>query len=93
MLTSRVRSSVQAGWQHFTFESALRGDGCERNWLDGTHAYPRFVGDAPALLGFDETIYAYCSRRVGLYGSHSARALSHSHCIQRAVHADGAAPC
>ena len=51
----------EQGWQHFDFEAALRGEGCDRNWLEGTHEWPQYPRPAPALLGFDETIYAFCA--------------------------------
>ena len=47
----------------FSFESVLRGERCDRNWYEGvlpsTPTYPQPV--APALLGHDHTIFAYCS--------------------------------
>ena len=52
------------GWGHFEFDKALRGEGCDRNWLEGTHDWPQYPSPAPALLGFDETIYAYCSAEI-----------------------------
>ena len=54
------------GWPTFDINAALRGSGCERNWLEGTHERPTFPRPAPALLGFDETIYAFCSAETGL---------------------------
>jgi hypothetical protein len=51
----------EEGWQHFEFDAALKGERCDRNWLDGVMERPEFKSPAPALLGFDETIYAYCS--------------------------------
>jgi hypothetical protein len=51
---------------HLDFEAALRGDGCARNFMEGTHPWPTFpLASAPALLGFDETIFAYCSAALG----------------------------
>ena len=56
----------EEGWPPYDFETMLRGERCERNWLEGTHAFPTYTAaGAPALLGFDETIYAYCSAARG----------------------------
>ena len=56
----------ETGWRHLEFAKAVRGDGCSRNWLEGVAPRPRFKRpSAPALLGFDETIYAYCSAAIG----------------------------
>ena len=54
------------GWPPFDLDGALRGDGCDRNWLEGTHPRPVYRQPAPALLGFDETIYAFCSAETRL---------------------------
>lgn len=54
----------EEGWQHFEFDKALKGEGCDRNWLDGVMDFPHYAKPAPALLGFDETIYAYCSAAI-----------------------------
>ena len=48
----------EEGWQHFDFDVALQGGGCDRNWLEGVAPWPKFPRPAPALLGFDETICA-----------------------------------
>ena len=32
---------------------------------EGVAATPEYARPAPALLGFDETIYAYCSAQIG----------------------------
>ena len=56
---------IGRGWPPFDLEGALAGRGCERNWLEGTHDRPVFPRPAPALLGFDETIYAFCSAELG----------------------------
>ena len=58
------QACFQWGWGHFEFGKALKGEGCDRNWLEGTHDWPQFPKPAPALLGFDETIYAYCSASI-----------------------------
>ena len=50
------------------FESLLRADHCDRNWLEGAsgelgerQSRPTFpAGDAPSLLGFDAAIHDYC---------------------------------
>ena len=49
------------------FLGAFRGYHCNTNWYSGNPgplgkqgASPSFTGDAPALLGFDETIDEYC---------------------------------
>jgi hypothetical protein len=41
------------------------GQGCSRNWYEGSGPQPNFETAAPALLGTDESIYAYCSAEVG----------------------------
>ena len=61
----RGPACFEQGWQHFEFEAALQGRGCDRNWLEGTHERPVFPSPAPALLGWDETIYAYCAAKLG----------------------------
>ena len=51
----------------FSWDGALSGRGCNSNWYFGilarTPTYPRPDEPAPALLGFDETIYGYCSSK------------------------------
>lgn len=47
------------------FDDTLRGEGCDRNWMGGVMGWPEFSKAAPALLGFDETIFAYCSSATG----------------------------
>lgn len=55
------------------FASVLNADRCDANWLEGAsgelgrHATrPHFpAGDAPALLGLDSTISAYCDEQLG----------------------------
>jgi len=49
-----------------TFFTAVKsGDICDSNWFEGTgiggvNDRPRFTSQAPALLGFDETIDGFC---------------------------------
>lgn len=51
------------------FESALAGERCDVNWYEGAtgtlgkqHLRPSFPkGNAPALLGFDDTIFNFCA--------------------------------
>ena len=74
----------ETGWNHFNFDGALRGEGCNRNWLDGVMGWPSFARPAPALLGFDETIYAFCSAQLNMeegpfYGDNGALA---QRCVQ-----------
>ena len=52
------------------FADAIEGKLCDHNWFegaagDGPEARPCCGQRAPALLGFDETIWQYCSRAVG----------------------------
>jgi len=47
------------------FEDLLSGRICGRNWYDGVTSIPDYPRPAPALLGFDETIYAFCSAETG----------------------------
>ena len=63
--SSSQPACFEEGWQRFDFDDVLRGEGCDRNWLEGFHDRPQFPKPAPALLGFDETIYAYCSAEIG----------------------------
>jgi len=53
------------------FDDALAGTKCNRNWMEGAYGSegdrPNFDAPAPALLGFDSTIWEYCSRHVGIY--------------------------
>lgn len=61
--------SDPTGW----FASVDRGDYCDQNWslgvggwLGGANARPDFPGgEAPALLGFDETIWDFCQQATG----------------------------
>ena len=47
------------------FADVLSGAVCDRNWMEGaiggSSARPSFSRPAPALLGFDSTIWEYCS--------------------------------
>ena len=51
------------------FTDVLNGTGCDRNWMEGAlggaTSRPGFAGPAPALLGFDATIWEFCSRAAG----------------------------
>jgi hypothetical protein len=54
------------------FENVLGGGQCDTNWYEGakgnlgrSEMRPPFTAEAPALLGFDESIYAFCSTLVG----------------------------
>ena len=54
------------------FENVLGGGQCDTNWYEGAKGNlgrpemrPPFTAEAPALLGFDESIYAFCSTLVG----------------------------
>ena len=51
------------------FDETFRGVHCDSNWFEGNYGMlgseyerPMFSRDAPALLGFDETIDGYCNR-------------------------------
>lgn len=55
------------------FSSVLSGAGCDANWYEGASGVlglpasrPSFPLPAPALFGFDETIFSACSRVLGL---------------------------
>ena len=57
----------------FDVERVLAGEGCGLNWLEGVEgdmgepeARPHFARPAPALLGFDEALYDYCSSLLHL---------------------------
>ena len=51
------------------FDEVLSGSRCDRNWLEGAVGgekdRPRFTSGAPALLGFDSTIWEFCSNSLG----------------------------
>ena len=54
------------------FSDTLKGAACRSNWFEGNVGRlgnvgqpPKFAEEAAALLGFDETIDAYCAARVG----------------------------
>jgi hypothetical protein len=51
------------------FEDALAGERCEINWLAGAYGDETdrpFKDPAPALLGFDWTMWEYCSKAAGI---------------------------
>jgi hypothetical protein len=56
------------------FADVLRGSMCHRNWMEGAFGkgednlvrFPQ--SSAPALLGFDDTIWSYCSQAIGQGG-------------------------
>ena len=58
------------------FAAAWAGNDCDQNWSLGVDGWlgsanrrPAFPGGtAPALLGFDETIWTYCQSAAGEYG-------------------------
>lgn len=71
----RMRARGDAGcWETLGgetfFDHALAGTWCDRNWMEGGYGSeadrPDFGAPAPALLGFDTTIWEYCSRESGL---------------------------
>lgn len=54
------------------FEQLKTGKECDANWYEGAqgslgeqNARPPFTAPAPALLGFDESIFSYCSSAIG----------------------------
>ena len=54
------------------FSDTLKGAACKSNWFEGNEGRlgnvgqpPKFAEEAAALLGFDETIDAYCAAKVG----------------------------
>ena len=53
---------------NFPWDTAPKGGGCDANWyfgiLEHRPTYPHPQLPAPALLGFDETIYGYCSAKI-----------------------------
>ena len=56
---------------HF-FSETLKGAACKSNWFEGNVGRlgnvgqpPKFAEDAAALVGFDESIDAYCAAEVG----------------------------
>ena len=66
-----MRCWGETGAAHSFFDSALQGGQCDVNWFEGVrgsmgdqHSRPEFPKSAPALLGFDEDIFAHCSRAM-----------------------------
>ena len=71
------------GYQYF--DDAWWGRGCEKNWYTGNggrlgqtgggpskrYVDPHFTQNAPALLGFDESIDWYCNAHGGRGGNHA----------------------
>ena len=53
--------------------SQLRGDHCDTNWLVGAFGRdsqpPAFSSPAPALFGFEDSLYDHCSALLGANGS------------------------
>ena len=54
------------------FAEVAAGTRCDSNWYEGAegtlgdqYARPEFLTPAPALFGFDEALFAYCSKAVG----------------------------
>jgi hypothetical protein len=69
------------------FAAVERGDACDQNWslgvggwLGDAQSRPRFAsGSAPALLGFDGSIWDFCQQ-------HSSQSLRHGSNQERAYH-------
>lgn len=70
-----TRGPTEAGcWEEHGgrryFDKVLAGDGCDRNWFEGYHGEatdrPEFTAAAPALLGFDSTIWELCVEVLGM---------------------------
>lgn len=90
----------ELGGQQY-FVDILTTEGCNRNWMEGAlpkewataDVRPAFKAAAPALLGFDETIWAYCSEALGKdttrfsQGSLAARCVESNNNILRLVNA------
>ena len=58
----------QQGGRRF-FSDVLAGARCDRNWFEGAARRPTFKSPgAPALLGFDSTIWQLCSKESGHAG-------------------------
>ena len=58
----------QQGGRQF-FADVLAGTRCDRNWYEGAARQPNFKSPgAPALLGFDSTIWQLCSQESGHAG-------------------------
>ena len=56
------------------FSDVLAGKQCDINWFEGADkgalglqaSRPTFTSPAPALFGFDQTIFEYCSEKLGM---------------------------
>ena len=71
-----VRRDLKETSANKFFRDTFKGAHCNSNWFEGNKGelgqdwkLPHFSGDAPALLGFDETIDSYCgAHRFGSDG-------------------------
>ena len=82
-----ARNTWQDPEQYFT--ETFAGFWCGSNWYEGNpgqlgnmHYRPSFTADAPALLGFDETIDSFCASRDAANPNGGAGGNWHAgHCI------------
>jgi hypothetical protein len=65
------------------FSSVGRGGGCDVNWFEGAkgdlglrQSRPSFDRPAPAVLGFDEDLYRFCSAALGKQEWYDSRGTS-----------------
>lgn len=53
------------------FDRTAAGSQCNRNWLEGTHEWPSYASDAPALLGFGgASMMEFCLKSIGEQPKH-----------------------
>lgn len=54
------------------WEGALSGGACSRNWYEGVVNFDGHYakGRAEAVLGYDETIFAWCCKQLGGHDAH-----------------------
>ena len=57
------------------FDGALHGTPCNADWYEGSIGWQNYVGDTPALLGFDDSIASYCARNARQQGRRMNRRL------------------
>ena len=83
------------------FEQVLSGAHCDTNWYEGNvgslgkrDARPSFPKDeAPALLGFDETLDGFCAAELGGWDQNGAKDLGHAErCVKASYNILSCAP-
>ena len=65
------------------FDRTAAGSQCNCNWLEGTHEWPSYASDAPALLGFGgASMMEFCLKSIAAAETSVGKLARHSECLR-----------